>query len=365
MKRVLSTGDITSAGLEGNDNDGAYIKVRGGRKRSKKITACSQPVQKINTAATTGNESTGPVAVSEMSQLQKSVEQLSTVVRNQQATINSLVDKLKFVLSFLDIADNEPDSVDTGMAVTTNNTTNADNTTLSVEAAADAATPETMSDTTIVSQQSSQPPSQSNDGETVTYASVATSNRRNGGSGQPSNLREAVAAAVYEDQRAKERRAKSVIVSGLMPSRDNSDTVHFQRLCMLEFGINPAIVYARRLGSTDGDRVRPLLIGLQSADDASSLMDNAKKLRRSTDDIVRNNVYINKNLSKLEARTAYEERCRRRRRQQGTDQTSSARHHDSQQPSQPSRRSADATVIATPSAQTTISTTATTAGRHR
>jgi len=104
MKRVLSTGDITSAGLEGNDNDGTYIKVRGGRKRSKKITTCSQPVQNINTAATTGNDrqSTGPVAVSEISQLQKSVKQLSTVVHNQQATINSLVDKLKFVLSFLE-----------------------------------------------------------------------------------------------------------------------------------------------------------------------------------------------------------------------------------------------------------------------
>ena len=101
-------------------------------------------------------------------------------------------------------------------------------------------------------------------------------------------------------------------------------------------------MYARRLGTADGDRVRPLLIDVQSADDASSPMDHAKKIRRSTDDNVRN---------KLEARMAFEERCRRRRRQQGTDQTLSERHHDSQQPNQPNRHSTNVTVIATLLAQ--------------
>jgi len=103
---------------------------------------------------------------------------------------------------------------------------------------------------------------------------------------------------------------------------------------MLELGIEPVITYTRRLGRADGSRVRPLLVGLQSADEASHVLGHAKKLRRSTDDNVRNNVYINKNLSKLEARLAYEERCHRRQRQQTTRRITS-RRHDDRQPVQP------------------------------
>ena len=44
--------------------------------------------------------------------------------------------------------------------------------------------------------------------------------------------------AVYVDQRARERRAKSVVVSGLQPSDDVSDAVAFQRMCMLELGLD-------------------------------------------------------------------------------------------------------------------------------
>ena len=62
---------------------------------------------------------------------------------------------------------------------------------------------------------------------------------------QPSNFREVVAQAVYVDQRARERRAKSVVVSGLQPSGDVnvSDAVAFQRLCMLELGLDPSVSF--------------------------------------------------------------------------------------------------------------------------
>ena len=55
---------------------------------------------------------------------------------------------------------------------------------------------------------------------------------------QPSSFREVVAQAVYVDHRAPERRAKSVVVSGLQPSDDVSDAVAFQRTCMLELGLD-------------------------------------------------------------------------------------------------------------------------------
>ena len=144
-----------------------------------------------------------------------------------------------------------------------------------------------------------QPVSQNDESTTTTYAGVTESNRV--GTRQNNNLREAVVAAVYADQRDKERRSKSIIVTGLNSSNDSNDTVSFQRLCMLELGVNPVVRFTCRLGHADGSRIWPLLVGLQSADDASRLLGQAKKLRRSTDENVRRNVYINKNLIKLEA----------------------------------------------------------------
>ena len=162
-------------------------------------------------------------------------------------------------------------------------------------------------DTGATSQHMSQPINQSggSDGSTTTtYAGVTASNCTKSGIGQNNNLREAVSTAVFADQRDEEQRSKSIIVSGLNSSGDSSDSVSFQRLCMLELGIEPVITYTRRLGHLDGSRVRPLLVGLQSADEASHVLGHAKKLQRSTDDNVHNNVYINKNLSKLEAQLA-------------------------------------------------------------
>ena len=62
--------------------------------------------------------------------------------------------------------------------------------------------------------------------------------------------------------------------------------------------------------------MRPLLVGLQSEQDVSSLLSRAKTLRQSTTEAVRKNVYINPNLSKEESRLAYEARCRRRHHEQ-------------------------------------------------
>ena len=266
-------------------------------------TQSTQPTQPIQ--CTTADT---PSTVTQ-SDLYKHVEELTSMVRSQQETINTLSAKLNFVLSFLSIADDERKETAGGMET-------AD---LSIEP--------------LIEPSVSQSQNGSNGSTTTTYASVTASNRL--GSGQNSNLREAVVAAVYADQQDKERRSKSIIVTGLNSSNDSNDTASFQRLCMLELGINPVIKFTRRLGHADGNRIRPLLVGLQSADDASRLLGHAKKLRRSTDENVCRNVYINKNLSKLEARLAYEERCRRRQRHQTTRQIPSRSHEDGQ-PVQPS-----------------------------
>ena len=121
-----------------------------------------------------------------------------------------------------------------------------------------------------------------------------------------------------------------MVVSGLQPSGDvnGSDAVSFQRLCMLELGLDPDVSFTRRLGAATGDRVRPLLVGLRSAaEDVADLMTRAKQLRRSTTEFVRRHVFINRNMTKVEAKMAYEERCRRRCRQAISDQPATQRRH--------------------------------------
>ena len=74
----------------------------------------------------------------------------------------------------------------------------------------------------------------------------------------------------------------------------------------------PQIVKCRRLGLPHDGRVQPLLVVLETVSDSEFLIKNARCLRRSTDPVIRNSVYINPDLTKAEALTAYHRRCRRR-----------------------------------------------------
>ena len=106
-----------------------------------------------------------------------------------------------------------------------------------------------------------------------------------------------------------------MIVTGLAVAEDTNDKLSFKRLCMKELGIEPQITFTRQLGDDRGC-TRPLLVGLQSEQDVSDLLSRAKTLRQSSSEVVRRHVYINRNMSKEEARLAYEARRRRRHHQQ-------------------------------------------------
>jgi len=200
------------------------------RKRHESCAACSEYWL---ASAGDDNIATTPVISSEISRLQ--VDQLSTIVHNQKLTISSRSNQLKFVLSFLGITDGELASTGQEAVADADNTDNVGHSTdVAARAGARPVIADGASDTDIASQQSNHTANQNNESEGITYARVTASNsaiRMNDGSGQPNSLREAVAAAMYVDQRDKERRAKSVVVSGLAPSADNSDAVIFQRLC--------------------------------------------------------------------------------------------------------------------------------------
>ena len=149
-------------------------------------------------------------------------------------------------------------------------------------------------------------------------------------------LRNAVISAVYTDFEEKDRRAKNIVISGLLIS-STSDKVAVENLCHSEFGFIPHITKCRRLGQPRQGRVQPTLVTLQSVTDAEFLIRNAKTLRRSSDPVVKDSVYINPDMTRAEALTAYERRCRRRAmaaQRNSTTQSTQSTRMDQQQTTQ-------------------------------
>lgn len=84
----------------------------------------------------------------------------------------------------------------------------------------------------------------------------------------------------------------------------------------LHYNYSVPVVSCRRIGRPSTDKIQPIVVTLQSKDDAKYLVENAKLLRQSSDPVIASGVYLNADLTPSEARAAYELRCRRRERTQ-------------------------------------------------
>ena len=319
MKRGLSLGDITGV-VDGADCDdrGPFTQVRNKRKKSKKPNtlqnqsktdhnlidevlhsvasqrdsspaSCADQCDIISTrdrAPSRPNEN-NLASEFELLELKKTVQELTIMV-------DKLSNQLNFVLSYLDINDINDvaanSSVDTGFSSSVVVTATKNSSIAAVNGATAVAT--------------------ANAEHASTTAAVPATR---GVKPRPASLKEAVVTAVHNDQRDRERRARTVIVSGLRQQNTMTDADCFRQLVAHEFSVDPVIKFTKRLGGTVDNRVQRLLVGLQSADQATNLIQRAKQLRRSTDEHVRRFVYINSNLTAVESKLAFEERCRRRR----------------------------------------------------
>lgn len=125
-------------------------------------------------------------------------------------------------------------------------------------------------------------------------------------------FKDVIRTAIDDDCRSRARRSKSIVVSGLETSSTCSDKDNFLRLCSREFKAQPRVTFCKRLGEQITGRIQPLLVALSTAEDAAWFVANAKLLRSSLNQTVKDSVFINANLTKEEAREAYEQRCRRR-----------------------------------------------------
>jgi hypothetical protein len=124
-------------------------------------------------------------------------------------------------------------------------------------------------------------------------------------------ITETIREVIYKENRDRESRAKSVIISGL-PEYSDDDLPQVFDLLRSEFDFEPANIHCKRVGSQRGDKPRLLQVSFQGSEEAAWLIAMAPKLRKARDTNVRASIYINKNLSYQERADAYEKRRKRR-----------------------------------------------------
>jgi hypothetical protein len=228
-----------------------------------------------------------PPPKNDNNKLQDLVHQLTDKVESQSKLITSLTNKLSFVMSVLGFVDDEflpvPSSTPQDEAAINTNPAYSKAKTWSQIVASK------PSDTAF------------NNHEVVKNISTKYNN--------------SIIAAMYADQQENARRARTFIVQGLPDIDNSSDKNKVKDLCEREFSLDIDIAFDKRLGKTSQNgKPRPLLVGLQTQDVAEHIVKSARQLRQSTDPFIRNQVYINANLTKAKARMEYERRQKRRHR---------------------------------------------------
>jgi len=261
-----------------NDNDewsqskrSKTLKIKAKRKSKKKKCQTSEieESKQDETIADITENSNGDEP-SRIDNLQKQIDGMRAELQTQYNTISDLTTRLTFVLSLLNIENEVSDKNKSSNA----STLAAGSTTLNGFAAAAATRP-----------------------------SVVTADRM---------MRQSVVAAVYVDDKLRQNRANNFVVTGLSPSTEQTDQQLIINLCLREFKEQIEVVYCKRLGKLLNDRVQPLLVILRSVSQTQMIISKAKLLRNSADEVTKHHLYISANLTKAEARAAYELRCQRR-----------------------------------------------------
>lgn len=333
LKRHHSTDDILGAldpldhTVTGNLNNNTRVNKKL-KKHQLQSKLRSQHVSDNNSAvddaiefvATQGGSQSiaKDVYESDCSDIHKQMNDLKQTINRQNVIINTLVNRLNFILSMFSI-----DEVSMSMPTAVPNNVDDSNKGITEQEDQWPGLPPHQLTSIIDGDESSTSyiDNAKAPGKVVASTSAKQLYSRVTGltqSQQPqkqlSQFRQSLVAAVYIDQRDKDSRSSSFIVSGLPSSAVHSDKYIVTELCMNEFNIQVDIVSTKRLGkaSPSTDTVQPLLVHVKNVDHAKLIISSARHLRQSIASLVRDNVYINPNLTKAEASAAYELRCRHR-----------------------------------------------------
>lgn len=114
--------------------------------------------------------------------------------------------------------------------------------------------------------------------------------------------------------RDTDRRGRNIIISGLQSIQNSKDEEIVMKLFEQNMPLKPVITdgCCKRIGKPVQGLPLKLRVTLDSAESVSLVLKAAKSLRTSTDSQISSSVYINKDLSPEELKTAYELRVKKR-----------------------------------------------------
>ena len=122
------------------------------------------------------------------------------------------------------------------------------------------------------------------------------------------NFKTAVLSAVHAELEDVNKRSTGFVISGLPVRQGILDADQVTNICLQFLNLNPEIKSTYRLGNKIEGKPQPLLVNLTNSRDASNIISLAKTLRSSNNDFVKNNIFINRHLTKAEAQAAYDKR---------------------------------------------------------
>jgi hypothetical protein len=113
----------------------------------------------------------------------------------------------------------------------------------------------------------------------------------------PKEITEALRSTLLEHQKENERKL-NVVVFGL--KEGDNDLDKFKSLCSREMQCNVKPIASRRIGLKSKDKIRPLLVKCLNEADRRKILGNAKLLRQSDLENVKNHIFIAPDMSKDE-----------------------------------------------------------------
>lgn len=307
------------------DSDDSHESQQGSsqplQKKSKKITKARKNLTtSTDTNSQVCNESDSDVnadvgSIDECLQLKQQVRNLSELIGKQANEILTLNLQMKSILNYIGIENIS--GLNNFPTLSSQSASAAMDASLSLQISA--ASKNDSETTSVVQTNNSTTENINNDN----YEPKMTSMMNNG-----SNLCQTVVTAMYVEQKQKDRRANSFVVSGLPIEEDIDDEKKIKHICKNDIGIDIEgnIASVKRIGKPRPEKVQPVLVILKDKQYAQNIVHKARLLRHSHSDYVRQFVYINTNMTRAESSAAYLLRCQRR--EHNTTRTATVSSHD-------------------------------------
>ena len=125
-------------------------------------------------------------------------------------------------------------------------------------------------------------------------------------------FRTAVVAAVHIEHKSIQSRGRNFVISGLNPIDNMDDSKLIHRFLAEILGLTVTVTSCKRIGKSTVEFPQRLLVTLGTVDQAASVINAARKLRLSNNPEISGKIYINPDLTVAERKAAYELRCKHR-----------------------------------------------------